>query len=142
MQIRRIMTEDVEVIQPDTLISDAAKIMRDLNVGVLPVTDGKALTGILTDRDIVVRSIAGGKNPDQARAGSIISENVAWCYENDEVATVSAKMKNNRIRRLPGVNKDNELVGIVSLGDLAVEGDEGMAGETLGEVSRPNRPER
>jgi CBS domain-containing protein len=141
MQLKDIMTEEVEVIQPDTLIKDAAAMMRDLDVGVLPVTNGRALSGVLTDRDIVVRSTAEGNNPGDVRAGSIISEDVAWCYEDDEVETASNKMKKNKIRRLPIVNRENELVGIVSLGDLAVEADEDMAGETLEEVSKPNRPE-
>lgn len=142
MKIKEIMTRDVETINPDTGLVDAAKMMRDLDVGVLPVTNGKALSGVLTDRDIVIRSTAEGNDPKDQKAGKIITDNVAWCYEDDEVEEASSKMKENRIRRLPIVDRENQLVGIVSLGDLAVEADEKMAGETLEEVSKPNRPER
>lgn len=142
MQIREIMTKEVETIQADTTLKDTAVKMRDLNVGFMPVTDGKSLDGIITDRDIVIRSTAEGDNPGEVTAGSIISKDVDWCYEDDEVETASARMKDKKIRRLPILNRDEELVGIVSLGDLAVEGEETKAGETLEEVSRPNRPEK
>jgi len=142
MKIKEIMTRDVETINPETELVDAAKMMRDMDVGVLPVTNGKALSGVLTDRDIVIRSTAEGNDPKDQKTGKIITDNVAWCYEDEEVEEASSKMKENKIRRLPIVDRENQLVGIVSLGDLAVEADEKMAGETLEEVSKPNRPER
>ncbi|MFO7915312.1 MAG: CBS domain-containing protein [Candidatus Krumholzibacteriales bacterium] len=142
MQIKEIMTENVEVIQPGTSVKDAAAMMKDLDAGVLPVIDGSNLAGVLTDRDIVIRSTAEGNNPNEVRAGDIISEDLAVCHDNEEVETVAARMRENKIRRLPVVDRDNQLVGIVSLGDLAVEADERMAGETLEEISKPGQPER
>lgn len=142
MQIREIMTEDVKVIQPDTSVKEAAAIMKDLDVGVLPVTNGRELAGILTDRDIVIRSTAEGSNPEEVKAGDIISRDVAMCHDNDTVETAAERMRENKIRRLPVVDRDNQLVGIVSLGDVAVEADESMAGETLEEISKPNQPDR
>ncbi len=142
MQIKEIMTENVEVIEPDTSVKEAAAVMKDLDAGVLPVIDGSNLAGVLTDRDIVIRSTAEGNNPNEVRAGDIISEDVAVCHDNEEVETVAARMRENKIRRLPVVDRDNQLVGIVSLGDLAVEADERMAGETLEEISKPGQPER
>jgi len=142
MQIREIMTEDVKVIQPETSVKDAAAIMKDLDVGVLPVTNGRELAGILTDRDIVIRSTAEGRHPEEVKAGDIISKDVAMCHDNDTVETAAERMRENKIRRLPVVDRDNQLVGIVSLGDVAVEADESVAAETLEEISKPNQPDR
>ncbi len=142
MKVKEIMTENPKVIQPGTSIKEAAGIMRDLDVGVLPIADGDNMSGILTDRDIVIRAVAEGKDPGEVKAGEIASGDITWCYEDEDVEEVSGKMKKDKIRRLPVVNREDKLVGIVSLGDLAVEGSEEMAGETLEEVSTPNRPER
>jgi len=142
MKVKEIMTENAKVIQPGTTIKEAAGIMRDMDVGVLPIADGDNISGILTDRDIVIRAVAEGKDPSEVKAGETASNDITWCYEDEDVEEVSGKMKKHKIRRLPVVDREEKLVGIVSLGDLAVQSSEEMAGETLEEISTPNRPER
>lgn len=142
MQIKEIMTPSVEVIQADTPLPQAARMMRDMNVGVLPIADGQNISGVLTDRDIVVRSTADGNDPKKVTVGEVASNDVAWCYDDDEIEDALGTMKERKIRRLPVVSRENQLIGIVSIGDVAVEASEGMAGETLEEISTPNRPER
>jgi CBS domain-containing protein len=140
MQIKEIMTTDVNVIHGEATLSDAARMMRDLNVGAIPVADGQKISGVLTDRDIVVRSTADGRDPNTVTVREVASTDVAWCYEDEEIEDALGKMKERKIRRLPVVSRENQLVGIVSIGDIAVESSEGMAGEALEEISTPNRP--
>jgi CBS domain-containing protein len=133
------MTKNVEVVTSETLLQEAARKMRDMDVGVLPIADGRNISGVLTDRDIVIRSTAEGKNPKEVRVQDIATTNITWCYEDEEIEGVLKKMKEHKIRRLPVVSRENQLVGIVSIGDVAVEASEGMAGETLEKISTPNR---
>jgi CBS domain-containing protein len=142
MQVKEIMTKNVQVVHSDTDLQEVASLMRDLNIGILPVAEGQRITGILTDRDIVVRSMAKGMDPKSTKVEDVASTNVAWCFEDDDIKDALQKMKERQIRRLPVVNQENELVGIVSLSDVAVEHSEGMAGETLEEISKSNRPNR
>lgn len=143
MQIKDVMTPNVEVVHPDTTLQDAAKKMRDLNVGSLPICDGQRLVGTLTDRDITVRAIAEGRDPTATSVRGSMTPEVVYCFEDQAVEEAAKLMKEKQIRRLPVLNRDKRLVGIVSLGDLAVDaGDERMAGETLTKVSEPAQPER
>ena len=140
MNIRDVMTREVETVKSDTSIREAAELMRDRDIGVLPVVDDGKVSGMLTDRDIVIRSTAAGSNPNDAKAGDAASADIAWCYDDDEVKEVVEKMSEHKVRRLPVMNRSDELVGIVSIGDVAVESSEGMAGEALEDISKPNRP--
>lgn len=137
--ISEIMTRDVAVIEPDADLLRAATMMRDLNVGALPVCDGIRLQGMITDRDIVVRATAKGVTPDAAKVADVMSKEVAWCFEDQTPGEVLQLMGDRQLRRIPVVSRDMELRGIVALGDLA---DEGMHTEkTLDEISRPAPPE-
>src|SRR5438093_1051691 len=128
MQLKDIMTRDVEVIHPEATVQEAAEKMQKLDVGPLPVCDGKRLVGILTDRDITVRSVARGDNPMLAKVGKAMTPDIIFCYEDDDVQKAAQVMKDKQIRRLPVLNRNKELVGIVSLGDLADDtGDERLA---------------
>jgi CBS domain-containing protein len=143
MEIREIMTRDVEVVAPNASLQTAAQRMKELNVGSLPVCDGERLLGMVTDRDITIRATAGGKNPTQTPVSDTMSSGITYCFEDQPVNEVAQVMEEKQIRRLPILNRQKKLVGIVSLGDLAVDGNsKEMAGEAITEISQPARPKR
>jgi CBS domain-containing protein len=134
------MTRDAATLAPNATMQAAAKMMDELNVGALPVCDGHKLVGIVTDRDIVVRAVSAGMDPNSP-VQSIASGPIAWCFDDDDVQDVQRKMAEQQIRRLPVVDHERHLVGIVSLGDLATNADGNMS-STLGAVSSPSAPDR
>src|SRR5688500_12487689 len=143
MHIHDIMTRDVQAIRPDATVQDAAKKMDELNVGPLPVCDGDRLVGMVTDRDIVVRASAGGKDPTTTRVSEVMTRDVITCAEHTDVREAAQLMEQHQIRRLVVLNEGKQLVGIVSLGDLAVEADnDALTGETLQRISVPAEPDR
>ena len=135
MQIRDVMTKDIVSVTSEESLKDCAVKMKEHNTGVLPVYESEELKGLITDRDIVIRSVASGKNPLEEHAGSIMTESVEKCVEDDDIQEVSRKMKERKIRRLPVFNGEGKLAGMVSLGDLSVRGDEKLAEDTLEKVS-------
>lgn len=139
MKVADVMTRDVISINATDTIRQAAMMMADLKVGSLPVCEGEKLVGTVTDRDIAVRGVAAGIEPT-AHVIEIATRHVQSCHEDDDLETVKQKMAKSRIRRVPVVDRDERLIGIVSLGDLA-DADAG-AGETLKAVSSPSRPAR
>jgi CBS domain-containing protein len=143
MELRDIMTRNVEVVSDDATLKEAATKMKTLDVGLIPVCDGNRLKGILTDRDITIRATADGRDPNKTKVADIMSTDIAYCLEDQEVADAVSLMEARQIRRLPVLNRDKCLIGIVSLGDIAVHaGDTDMAGETLQEISQPAAPKR
>ncbi len=143
MQLKDLMTPDVEVVRPQTLLREAADRMRELNVGVMPVCDGGRLVGILTDRDIAVRAVADGDDPNTTSVADVMSGDVCFCYEDQAVEEAAELMEQQQVRRLPILDREDNLVGIVSLGDLAVDGqDEKLKAQVVESVSYPARPER
>jgi len=143
MRIKDLMSSDVEVIRPETTVAEAAELMKTLDIGVLPVCDGGRLIGILTDRDIVVRGTADGFHPETMSAREVMTAEVVYCFEDQEVTEAGRIMKEKQIRRVPVLNREKQLVGIISLGDLAGGGgDKTLAGETLQEISEPGGPKR
>jgi len=141
MLISEIMTRNVQTIPPNSTLREAARMMRDLDVGGLPVCDGDRLVGFITDRDIVVRAIAEGEDPDTCRIADVMTAEVVWCYEDADVEEAGRLMEERQVRRLAVVDRNKRLVGILSLGDLAVEvEDEDFAGEILEQVSEPSHP--
>jgi CBS domain-containing protein len=139
MQLNDIMTQYVEVISPELSIQEAAKQMRSLDVGVLPVCDGDRLVGMLTDRDLTIRAVAEGRDPKITAVEEVMSPEVAYCFEDQDIEDAERVMEKHQIRRLPVLNREKRLVGIVSLGDFATKDDETRAGETLERVSEPSR---
>jgi len=137
MKISDCMTRKVRVIEPGLSLREAARIMADLDAGVLPVGDKDRLVGVLTDRDIAIRAIAAGKGPD-ARVSEAMSAEVKYCYEDEDVEHVARNMGDLQIRRLPVMNREKRLVGIVTLGDIACSqrADSECVGEALGNISR------
>jgi CBS domain-containing protein len=143
MKLREVMTPNVEVIRPDAPLQEAAALMKSLDVGSLPVCDGRRLQGMLTDRDITVRATAEGRDPRQTPVREVMSHDVIYCFDDQEVREAARLMEQRQIRRLPVLNRSKDLVGIVALGDLAVEmPNEGRVGEVLEGISEPARPQR
>jgi CBS domain-containing protein len=139
MQLNDIMTQYVEVISPELSIQEAAKQMRALDVGVLPVCNGDRLVGMLTDRDLTIRAVAEGRDPKITRVEEVMTPEIAYCFEDQDIEEAERVMEKHQIRRLPVLNREKRLVGIVSLGDFATKDDETRAGETLERVSEPSR---
>ena len=135
MQLNRIMTEYVEVITLEKSIQEAARQMRSLDVGVLPVCNGDRLVGMLTDRDVTIRVVADGRDPKTTTVEEAMTRQVVYCFEDQDIEEAERVMEKNQIRRLPVLDRDKRIVGIVSLGDLAVKNDENRAGVTLERVS-------
>lgn len=141
MRAGDVMTRDVVTTRPDAMIREAARTMADLDVGALPVCDGRRLVGIITDRDIVVRSTADGMRPDATPVQVVMTAEVFWCVEDDPVDKVEEEMARRQIRRVPVVDRDKRLVGMIALGDLATDRAPG-AGEALRRISEPSEPDR
>jgi CBS domain-containing protein len=137
MKVREAMTRDVRLVKPDQPIREAAKLMGELDIGALPVEENDRLVGMITDRDIAVRAVAAGRGADTP-IRDVMSGEVKYCYEDQTVDEVTQNMGEQRIRRLPVLSRDKRLVGILSLGDLAIdETARDEAGEALGGISRP-----
>jgi CBS domain-containing protein len=133
-----VMTRAVLFMHPEDTLQDAARKMKELNVGPLPVCDGERLVGIVTDRDITVRGVAEGRDPRGTRIRDVMSPGVITCGPEQDVAEAARLMREKQVRRLVVIDPGHRLAGIVSLGDLAVEvGDEELSGKTLEAVSRP-----
>jgi len=133
--VRDIMTRTVDTLPPEATIGEAARHMRDGDFGVLPMAENNRLVGVLTDRDIVVRGVAEG-NADAAPAREVMTDRVLYCFDDQDCREVADNMRELQVRRLPVVDRDKRLVGILSIGDLAVETDKTMAGQALEGVSR------
>jgi CBS domain-containing protein len=136
MKVRDAMTSGVSIANPDETIREAARTMAEIDAGVLPVGDNDRLVGMITDRDIAIRAVAEGKGPD-TRVGEVMTREVRYCFEDDDVDTVRKNLADQQIRRIPVVNRDKRLVGILSLSDLALTGMGAAMGETLADISRP-----
>lgn len=140
MKIREIMTRHVATIGPKASVREAAQAMRDRDVGMLPVLDGGRIVGLITDRDIVVRAIANGLDPKKIGVGQIMTTEIIYCFESEDVSDAVESMEVKQIRRLLIVNRGKRLVGVLSIGDVAVDiGDQTIAGEVLRKVSEPER---
>jgi CBS domain-containing protein len=136
MKIREVMTEMVELVDPDTVLHDAAQRMRDVGIGLLPVGVDDRLVGTLTDRDITVRAVADGLDPKVARVREAMSRTLVYCSEDQETSEAATLMAGNKVRRLPVLNSAKRLVGVISIGDLAVRtGDDDVVGQTVQDIS-------
>jgi len=134
MAIKDIMTMEVTVIAPDDSIMAAAKKMADEDMGFIPVCDGERIVGALTDRDITVRCVAKGGDASRTRVRDVMTPEITYCYEDDDVEKTARLMRDKQIRRIIVVNRDKKLVGVVALGDLARE-QQGQSADVLASVS-------
>jgi len=138
MLVKDIMSREIQVIQAHSTLQAAAELMKALDVGPLPVCDGDRLVGIVTDRDITVRGVAEGQDCWEGRVRDVMSTDLAYCFEDDDVAIAARTMKEKQLRRLLVLTRQKRLAGIVSLADLALHtGTENVSSETLQAVSQP-----
>jgi CBS domain-containing protein len=138
MQVKEVMTEQVTVVNPDTRVSEIARKMRDEDIGAIPVAENDKMIGMVTDRDIVIRLVSEGRDVNNATAREIMSPKVLYCTDEDDVDDVLENMGEMQIRRLPVVDSEKRLVGVVSLGDLS-KAAKRKAGEALKDISQPAR---
>lgn len=133
MRVSEAMTRNVRVVNPNHSICDVAKIMADADIGAIPVGENDRLVGMITDRDIVIRAVAQGKIDTKVR--DVMTEDVKYCFEDEELSDVAQNMADIQVRRLPVVNRDKRLVGIVALADVATNEDPQSAGEAISGIS-------
>ncbi|QRM29120.1 CBS domain-containing protein [Microvirga sp. VF16] len=136
MKISEVMTRDVRLIEPTQTIRDAARLMAELDAGIMPVREGDRLVGMITDRDIAIRAVAQGRGPDTPIREAMTDE-VLYCFEDDDTVKVERNMADIKVRRLPVLNRDKRLVGIVSLGDLAMNDKAAKVGTAMAGISQP-----
>jgi CBS domain-containing protein len=142
MRVSEAMTRDVKVCTPGQTIREVARTMGEIDAGALPVGENDRLIGMITDRDIAVRAVAQGKGPDTP-VREVMSEHVEYCYDDEDLERVAQGMAEVRVRRLPVVNREKRLVGILSLGDVArTEAQPNVVAEAVAEVSTPGGPHR
>ena len=139
MQVRDAMTRDVRVAAPGQTIRDVARLMAEIDAGVIPVGENDRLVGMITDRDITVRAVAAGKGPETPVRDVMSTEQVLYCFEDDDIDDVAKNMGDVKVRRLPVMDRNKRLVGIISLGDLATS-EKKSAGKAISEISEPGGP--
>jgi CBS domain-containing protein len=136
MKVRDVMSRDVQVASPDQTLRAAAATMKEIDAGILPVGDNDKLVGMLTDRDIAIRGVAEGKGPD-AKVRDAMTSEVKYVFDHEDIEHVAENMAELQVRRLPVVDRDKRLVGIVSLGDLATEASAPKSARALHGISQP-----
>ena len=135
-QIRDVMTSDLKTVAPDATVQEAASFMLSADTGSIPVCDGDRVVGMITDRDIAVRGVAEGRGPDCA-VRELMSQDVVCARDTDDILAVAQRMSDSQVRRLPVIDADERLVGMVSLGDLSREAQKSAADTALEGVSAP-----
>jgi len=136
MHVNEAMSTDVRIASPNQTLKEAAMIMAEIDAGSLPVGDDDRLVGMITDRDIAVRGVAKGLKPD-AKVRDVMSKEVKYCFEDDDLDDVAQNMAELKVRRLPVLNREKRLVGIISLGDIAITDGPDSAGEAIAGISEP-----
>ena len=140
MRIKEIMTREVVTIAPTASVREAAQRMAERDVGMLPVCDGERIAGLLTDRDITTRAVGEGRDPGTTRVSDIMTTEVFFCFDYEDVQDAVLSFEEKQIRRLLILNRKKQLVGVLSIGDIAVDtGNKKLAGEVLQKVSQPER---
>jgi CBS domain-containing protein len=139
VKIQNYMSKDVHIASPAQSIRDAARMMKEIDAGFLPVGENNRLVGTVTDRDIAVRGVAEGKGPETL-VRDVMTGEVLYCFEDEDLDSVSSKMGNLQVRRLPVLNRDKRLVGIISLGDIAQADDDDGARRCAAALSRVSTP--
>jgi CBS domain-containing protein len=137
MKVRQVMTTDVYTVRPDASIFDIAELMRDEDIGSVPVVENDRLIGMVTDRDIVVRALADSQDVNKASARSVMSGNLLYCFDDQSVEEVLDSMGEQQVRRMPVVDRDKRLVGMVSIGNLSAAAPADRTGESLSQISQP-----
>lgn len=136
MKVREAMTIKVRTANPEQTICQAARLMAECDAGILPVGDNDRLVGVITDRDIAIRAVAQGKSPETP-VSDVMTKEVLYCFEDEDLEHVAKNMGDVKVRRLPVLNRKKRLVGIVSVGDLALSANAQVAGRTVAGISKP-----
>src|SRR4030095_8162691 len=138
MKLKEILTPNPQVISPDAVICEAGRLMKQCDIGMLPVCDGERLVGVITDRDLAVRAVANGHNPLQTKVRDVMTPGICWCFHDQSLEEVAQLMEKKQIRRIAVLNRNKRLVGIASLGDFAVRSKyDHLTEELLEGVSQP-----
>jgi CBS domain-containing protein len=138
MKVKDIMTSEARCIGPEENLTAAAALMRQLDVGALPVCANDRLAGMITDRDITIRAVAESRDPAATPVSMVMSPDIIYTFDDQDVKEAARIMETNQIRRLPVLNRSKRLVGMLSLGDVAKEGRDKLSGEALREISQPS----
>jgi CBS domain-containing protein len=136
MKIRDVMTPHVHIISADDSLVEAAALMRELDVGVLPVCEEDRLIGMVTDRDVVIRAFAEGKDPATTQVREAMTSGLVYVHDDQDVHQAAHIMEEHQLRRLPVLDREKHLVGIVTVGDLALDADPHLSGEILKDIAR------
>jgi CBS domain-containing protein len=136
MRVAEVMTRNVRLIEPNQTIRDAARLMAEMDAGIMPVREGDRLVGMITDRDIAVRAVAQGRGPDTP-VREVMTDEVKYCFEDEDTAAVERNMAEIQVRRLPVLTRDKRLVGILSLSDLAMSDKAAKVGAAVAGISQP-----
>jgi CBS domain-containing protein len=141
MRVSDAMTRDVKIVTPGQTIREVAKLMKEIDAGAMPVGENDRLVGMITDRDIAIRAVAAGKGPDTP-VRDVMSPEVQYCFEDEDLAHVAENMGEIKVHRLPVVNREKRLVGIVALSDLARTEDKKTVAKAVKGVSQPGGPHK
>jgi CBS domain-containing protein len=136
MKVKDVMTRNCIYVSPDTTIAEAAEIMKDQDIGFIPIAEDDKMIGMVTDRDIVIRAVAKKASPD-TDVKSVMSPHTYYCYEDQEAEEACANMADIKVRRLPVVNRDKRLVGVVSLGDISQDVNKVEVGQAMQSITDP-----
>lgn len=136
MKVSDAMSHDVQMASPKQSIQDAARLMAKIDAGVLPVAENDRLVGVITDRDIAIRAVAEGKGLT-TKVRDVMTDEVLYCFDDQDLDEVAQNMADMKVRRMPVVNRDKRLVGIISLGDLARKEDAETTGQAISTISEP-----
>lgn len=138
-QIKEVMSGQVQCAAPETSLREIAQMMKNIDSGAIPVCDNDRLAGIITDRDIVIKTIVNGADINKTTARDVMSSPIVYCFEDDDIGEAARLMEVKQIRRLVVLNRDKKMVGILSLGDISVRASEELSGEILEKVSERER---
>ncbi len=136
------MSTDYQYISPQTTLKEAAQMMKKFDCGFLPVGENDKLTGMITDRDIAIRAVAEGKDPATCTAGDIMTAKTYYCYDDQTTEEICKNLSEIKVRRLPVVNRDKRLVGVVSMGDLAQSAEKSQIGQTEQQITEGLQQQR
>ena len=136
MQVKDIMTPQVDYVTSEHTLHEAAVKMKELDIGELPVVVGSEAVGVVTDRDIAVRGVARGLDPNAAKVVEAMTEGIVSCRQDEDIEEAAKKMGSRKIRRLPVMSEDGKMVGMLSLGDVATNLDKSLVGEVLRQISK------
>ncbi len=137
LPVSDIMSKDVTWVAPELPVQDAAKKMRDLDIGCLPVGKNDRLVGMVTDRNIACRAVAQGQDPARATVSDVMSKGITYCFDDQDVGEAAHLMERKQIHRLPVLNRQKRMVGMLSLGDIGLHASHELTGEVVEAVARP-----